>query len=291
MYISLIFMAFLNFCKNNQYVTLLLSFLAFFSHKIQKGHIHVESGYLAYVTIMSLVPLMLVMFSIMTVFPIFNELATVLENFVYANFVPTSGSVVQEHVNGFVNNASKMSAVAIMFLFLLAMLLISSIDSTLNKLWGVTEKRSTITSFSMYWMVLTLGPVLMGSSIAASSYVISIVSSDSESFIGIGAFIVRLLPWLASIAMFFFLYTVVPNTRVSFKSALSGAAFATILFEIAKKSFAFYVIQLPSYQTIYGTLATIPILFLWVYLSWLVVLLGAQFTVSLQEFPHKIKDL
>lgn len=284
-------MIFLKHCKNNQYVKLFTPFISYFFKKVHKDHIHVESGYLAYVTIMSIVPLMLVMFSIMTAFPIFSDLSTTLENFVYTNFVPTAGDVVQQHVKGFVNNASKMSAVAITFLFLLAMLLISSIDSTLNKLWGVTEKRSTITSFSMYWMVLTLGPVLMGSSIAASSYVISIVSSGEQSFMGGGTFIVRLLPWLASIATFFLLYTVVPNTRVSFKCAISGAAFATILFEIAKKSFAIYIIQLPSYQTIYGALATIPILFLWVYLSWVVVLLGAQFTVSLQEFPQKKTDL
>lgn len=280
-------MNFFERCKNSQHLQLSAEFITYFFKKTQKNHIHVESGYLAYVTIMSIVPLMLVMFSIMTAFPIFSELSITLENFVFTNFVPTAGELVQEHVKGFVNNASKMSAIAITFLFLLAMLLISSIDKTLNKLWGVTEKRSKIISFSTYWMILTLGPVLVGSSLAATSYVFSVVSSGDHDFVKGGEFIVRLLPWLASVATFFLLYTVVPNTRVPVKFSLSGAAFAALLFEIAKKSFAFYVVQLPSYQTIYGALATIPILFLWVYLSWVVVLLGAQFTVSLQEFSNK----
>ena len=112
-----------------------------------KQQLHVNAGYLSYVTLMSLVPLIVVMLSVMTAFPIFTDIKELIENFVYKNFVPASGDVVQEHISGFVENASKMSAVAISFLFLFALLLISAIDKSLNKLWQVTEKRRVITAF------------------------------------------------------------------------------------------------------------------------------------------------
>lgn len=262
-------------------------FAGYLLARLQQEHIHVVAGYLAYVTLMSLVPLMVVMLSVMTAFPIFSDIRQIIEQFVYSNFVPTSGDVVQHHISGFVENASKMSAVAISFLFLFALLLISAIDKSLNKIWRVTEKRRLITSFSMYWMVLTLGPVLMGSSIAATSYIVSLVSFGDYDIFGLANVFLRLLPLLASIAAFVILYMVVPNKIIPFRYALSGATVAALLFELAKKGFAFYVIQLPSYQAIYGALASIPILFLWVYLSWLVVLVGALFTVSLQAFNQE----
>lgn len=275
--------------KQHHYFETALGFLLLFFDNFKKERIHVTAGYLSYVTLMSLVPLMVVMLSMMTAFPIFSEIRELIENFVYQNFVPASGDVVQEYITGFVRNASKMSAVAITALFVLAMLLISAIDKCLNKLWRVDEKRRVITSFSMYWMVLTLGPVLVGISLVISSYIISLVSLGDYDLLGITNVLVRALPLVASTTAFFILYMVVPNKVIPAKYALAGAALAAILFEIAKKAFAIYVTQLPTYQAIYGALSSIPILFLWVYLSWLVVLVGALFTVSLEDFDNEKK--
>lgn len=275
--------------KQHLYVERAVGFVLLLINNFKNERIHVTAGYLSYVTLMSLVPLMVVMLSVMTAFPIFSDIKELIENFVYQNFVPASGDVVQKHITGFVSNASKMSAVAITALFVLAMLLISAIDKCLNKLWRVNEKRRVITSFSMYWMVLTLGPVLVGSSLVMSSYIISLVSLGDYDLLGITNIFVRALPLVASITAFFILYMVVPNKVVPVKFAIVGAALAAILFEVAKKAFAIYVTQLPSYQAIYGALSSIPILFLWVYLSWLVVLVGALFTVSMEDFDSKIK--
>lgn len=258
--------------------------MLFFLNRISKEQVHITAGYLSYVTLMSLVPLIVVMLSVMTAFPIFTDIKEVIENFVYQNFLPAAGDVVKEHITGFVSNASKMSSIAITFLFLFALLLISAIDTSLNKIWQVTTKRRVITAFSMYWMVLTLGPVLVGSSIAATSYIVSLISIGDYDLFGLTNIALRALPIFASICAFLVLYMIVPNKEVLLKHALFGATLAALLFEIAKKGFAFYVTELPSYQTIYGALAGIPILFLWVYLSWLVVLIGALFTVSLENF-------
>lgn len=277
--------------KDHYYVKNGYEFLSIFVHNFKKEHIHVTAGYLSYVTLMSLVPLMVVMLSVMTAFPIFSEIRESIENFVYQNFVPASGDVVRQYITGFVSNASKMSAVAITALFVFALLLISAIDKCLNKLWRITEKRRMMTSFSMYWMVLTLGPVLVGSSLVMTSYIISLVSIGDYDLLGITNILVRALPLLASIAAFFILYMVVPNKIIPARYALAGAVVAAILFEVAKKSFAIYVTQLPSYQAIYGALSSIPILFLWVYLSWFVVLIGALFTVSLEDYNTRENSL
>jgi membrane protein len=237
---------------------------------------------------MSLVPLLVVMLSMMTAFPMFADLRQTIESFVYSNFVPAAGDTIQHYIAEFVKNASHMSAVAISFLFLFALMLISAIDKTLNKLWRVTEKRRLITSFSMYWMVLTLGPVLVGSSIAATSYIVSLISVGDYDIFGLANIFLRLLPIMASVGAFLILYLVVPNKNVPVKFALAGAVLAALLFELAKKGFALYITQLPSYEAIYGALAGIPILFLWVYLSWLVVLIGALFTVSLENYQFKV---
>lgn len=257
--------------------------LSDFVVRIKKERIHITAGYLAYVSLMSLVPLLVVMFSVMTAFPLFSNIKERMENFVYSNFLPTSGDLIREHLTGFVNNASQMSVVALSFLFLFALLLMSAIDKSLNHIWQVKEKRRIITSFSMYWLVLTLGPILVSMSIALSSYILSLVSVEHVETASVGRALLFLLPFIVSVLAFYFLYLAVPNTVVPTKYALIGAFGAATLFEIAKKAFAIYVLQLPSYQAIYGTLATIPILFLWVYLSWLIVLSGAVLTVSLQK--------
>ncbi|MBA6263863.1 MAG: virulence factor BrkB family protein [Colwellia sp.] len=276
--------------KNNRQNQTFWHFILFFLKRILKEQVHITAGYLSYVTLMSLVPLIVVMLSVMTAFPIFTEIKGIIENFVYQNFMPAAGDVVKEHITGFVTNASEMSAIAITFLFLFALLLISAIDTSLNKIWRVTAKRRIVTAFSMYWMVLTLGPVLMGSSIAATSYIVSLISIGTYDIFGLTNIALRALPVFASIGAFLILYTVVPNKVVPIKHALLGATLAALLFEVAKKGFAFYITQLPSYERIYGALAGIPILFLWVYLSWLVVLIGALFTVSLENFNPEEHD-
>ncbi|MBL0711649.1 MAG: virulence factor BrkB family protein [Colwellia sp.] len=261
-----------------------LSFFYFFKKRVKQEQLQVVAGHLSYVSLMSLVPLMVVALSVATAFPIFADIHQSVEQFVFDNFVPAAGDVVQQYLFSFVDNASKMSAVAISFLFIVALLLISAIDKAFNNIWQVTKKRRMITSFSIYWMILTLGPIFVGSSIAITSYIVSYVTLGFDGRFGLSSLFFRLLPLLSSLAGFILLYMLVPNKPVPFKYALTGAFIAAIFFEFAKKGFAMYLTEFPSYQAIYGALAIVPILFLWVYLSWLIVLGGALITVSLQDY-------
>ena len=263
-----------------------LIFLRFLKERTLKEQLEVVSGYLSYVSLMSLVPLLVVILSIMTAFPIFSDIQSGLESFIYTHFMPSASDIVQQQLVGFVDNASKMSAVAVFFLFIVAFLLISSIDKTFNRIWRVTQKRRKVTTLSMYWMVLTLGPIFVGGSIAFTSYLASLVSVDLVDKSGSGSWFLNMMPVFASFVAFVLLYMVVPNKTVPFKYAAIGAFIAAILFEIAKEGFARYLTAFPSYEAIYGALAVVPILFLWVYLSWFIVLVGALIVVSLQEYTY-----
>lgn len=250
--------------------------------------ITVNAGYLAYVTLLSLVPLIAVGVAIFSAFPGFEDTRIAIENFLFANFIPTSSDVIKEHITSFAGNANQMTAVGIGFLAAIALLLIRNVDATLNRIWRIKAKRPMMISFAVYWMVLSLGPLLLGASIGVTSYIVSLVSFADQGIPGFSGFLLKLLPYLISMAGFILLYTLVPNTRVSFRAAILGALFAALLFELTKKGFALYISHFPSYEVIYGAVATIPILFVWIYLSWVVVLLGAEFTVCVS--PQNIAD-
>lgn len=251
--------------------------------QVKNDKIGVTAGHLAYVTLLSLVPFIVVFFAILSAFPAFTHIRQQLESFVFTNFVPAAGDVVHKYVSEFVGNASEMGAISILFLVLVALLLISNIDRALNHIWRTASRRRPIFTFSIYWTVLTLGPLLVGSSLAISSYLAGLSTFADEYTPGLGTAFLNMLPFIISFFIHFVIYMVVPNKRVAAPHAAFGAIVAALLFELGKKLFALYVAGFPSYQVIYGALAAVPILFVWVYLSWIIVLLGAIVTVQVEQ--------
>ncbi|MBE4344037.1 virulence factor BrkB family protein [Vibrio parahaemolyticus] len=266
-------------------------FFKYLFNRLTHDRMNVNAGYLAYITLLSIVPMLTVLLSILSKFSVFANVGEVLQGYIIENFVPTSGEAVHIALQEFVANTGKMSAVGGGFLFIAALMLISNIDKNLNYIWRVKDKRRLVFSLSMYWMVLTLGPILVGASIAATSYVTSLQILENETLSGAFNLFLRWLPLLLSFFAFLGLYILVPNKKVHLLHGAVGAAVAAILFEFSKKGFALYITQFPSYQLIYGALAAIPILFVWVYLCWMIVLLGAEVTAALGEQEHWSEDL
>ena len=260
-----------------------IDFVKAYWQRCQQDQIQVIGGYLTYISLLSLVPLVTVMFAMLSAFPMFAEFRTNMEQFIYANVIPSRGDEIQAYLTQFIGNTGSMTAVGILALVILALLLIHNIDKTLNKIWRVNTRPRPIISFSIYWMILTLGPILFGSSIALTSYLVGLTRFADDYTPGFSTLVLSLVPYLMSLLAFFILYLVVPNIKVRVRHALWGALLATILFELSKRGFALYVTHFPAYDTLYGALALVPILFVWVYLCWLVVLLGAELTALLQQ--------
>ncbi|WP_039055277.1 virulence factor BrkB family protein [Enterobacter sp. Bisph1] len=254
--------------------------------RIDEDHMTTLAGNLAFVSLLSLVPLIAVVFALFAVFPMFSEISIQLRHFVFANFIPTTGDVIQNYIEQFVANSTKMTAVGAVGLVVTSLLLMYSIDAALNTIWRSTRVRSHVYSFAVYWMILTLGPLLVGASLAISSFLLSLHwVNELDSVIDD---VLRIFPLLLSWLSFWLLYSIVPTTQVPNRDAIAGAFVAALLFELGKKVFGLYITLFPSYQLIYGVLAVIPILFLWVYWTWCIVLLGAEITVTLGEY-RKLK--
>lgn len=261
-------------------------FFSFCSHlyqRIDHDSMTVLAGHLAYVSLLSLVPLITVMFALIAAFPVFSGASVQLKSFIFHNFMPAAGDVIQRYLEQFMLNTNQMTAVGTCGLIVTSLLLIYSVDTVLNTIWRSKNKRPIIFSFAVYWMVLTLGPILTGASMVISSYLFSLNWLNSSGTTSFVTAVLRVFPLLLSCCTFWLLYCVVPTVRVPGRDALVGAVVAGLLFELGKKAFALYVTMFPSYQLIYGVLAVIPILFLWVYWSWCIVLLGAEITATLTE--------
>ncbi len=237
---------------------------------------------LTYTTLLSLVPLMTVMLALFSVFPASDRLSQQVEDFLFQNFVPAAGEAVQQHLRNFSQKAGKLTGVGFAFLIIVALMLMSNIDKAFNTIWHVRRKRSPVAKFTVYWAILSLGPILIAFSVGVTSYLVSIpLFSDGETVMLVRTRMLSLMPVVISALAFTLLYALVPNRNVPLRHAVAGGVLAALLFELAKRGFALYVTAFPTYETIYGALAAVPIFLIWIYLSWLVTLLGAEFTYCL----------
>jgi len=255
-------------------------FFPFFWKNVTNDKIFLGASSLSFQTLLSLVPILAVILSILNVFVVFAPFKRSLEDFLVQNFMPGAGSVLNHYLTDFIGKTTSVSIVGGVFLFIIALSLISTVDNTLNEIWEVHAPRKGLQGFTLYWTVLTLGPVFIGSSLAASSYVWYTVFTEGP-LLEIKTILLSFLPFINSILAFFLLYMLVPNRRVRFVHALSGALLAAVLFELSKKWFAFYISHLSTFEHIYGALSVIPMLFFWIYIGWVVILTGAEFVYCL----------
>jgi len=239
-----------------------------------------EAASLSYTSLLSMVPLLAVVFGIVSAFPVFNEWSSNLQSLIFDNFLPDTGEQIVPHINTFLDSVSSLTLPGTLMLFVTALLLMVRIEVAFNRIWRVDRNRALTNRIVMYWAVLTLGPLLIAAAIALSAQRIfgatGIAGGLPPGLQTLGIF---LLSWL----VFTLFFVLVPNRRVRFRDALIGAFLSTVLFSLAKIGFVAYVSN-TNYKVIYGALATVPIFLFWLYLVWIVVLLGASLAASLTTF-------
>lgn len=254
----------------------IIDFLVYLARRFHEDRGLQTAGALSYTTLLALVPLLTVTVYALSAFPVFESLSGRIHDFIFTNFIPATGEVVQKYLEQFAQKAARLTTVGVLFLFVTALMVMDTIDQALNDIWRIKVKRKRVASFTVYWAVLTLGPLLVGLSLATTSYLASLPVLQETVGGNVKATLLGFLPFVFTVTAFTILYTLVPNCTVRVRHALLGAVSAALLFEVAKKGFTLYVTQVPTYAVIYGTLAAIPIFLLWVYISWVIALLGAE---------------
>ncbi len=240
---------------------------------------------LTFTSLLALVPLLSVAFSLFSVLPLFSGWLDTVEQFVLSTFVPTVGEGVQNYLLDFVHRTAGLSSIGSVGLFVTAILLLNTIDVAFNRIWRVKRTPRTLIRLLLLLLFLLIGPLILAASLAATTFVMALphVSETLRSF-GLQTVILTMLPMTATCLLLAVMYHWIPNIPVRWRHAFSGAAVAAILFEIAKYLFALYIAWFPTYELLYGALAAIPLLLIWIHVSWLIVLLGAEITYNLEIF-------
>jgi membrane protein len=256
--------------------------LRFAAKRADEERITQVASSLTFTSVLSMVPLLAVALALFTAFPLFNQFQGALEEYLVTNLMPPSvAQNIMGYLNDFAQKASRLTAIGGVFLVFTALSLMLTIDHALNEIWHVRKARALPQRVLIYWATLTLGPVLMGASLWATSF----LARESMGLVGNTLapleVLLSFLPMVLTGLAFAALFIVVPNRQVEPRDALTGGFAAAVVLEIMKACFAYYLTRFPSYTVIYGAFATLPIFLLWVYLSWLVTLFGAILAASL----------
>lgn len=258
------------------------SFLRYVGKRYGKDSASRMAASLSYTSLLSLVPLMAIALAMLAAFPVFNGIRETLVGWAFQNFVPAIGAVVQTQVANFIANAGRLTAAGIVGLAFTAIMLLVTIEGSFNGIFRVARERSVMSKLLVYWTVLTLGPLLIGTSLSLQGYLTAIAEFKiSRTTSG---YLAAPLPTLLSALAFTVLYAAVPNRRIRLKDAIIGGVAAGLLFAALRWGFAIYITSSKAYTSLYGAVAAVPIFLFWMFLSWAVVLIGAEITAALPEW-------
>ena len=237
-----------------------------------------RAGSLAFTTIIAIVPLMVIGLSVFAFLPISQLVQTHIQDFIFSNFLVSSANVILDYVNFFVARAHMLSLISFAFLMVTSASILLSVESSLNAIWRVNILRTWYHATFFYLLILLLGPLLIALSLLLSFSITHLMSGKLTN-----AFTIS-VPILISYLGFLLTYKVMPNCFVSWRSANIGAVVAAILFELAKIIFSLYIRIFPTYQVIYGAVSAFPILLIWIYICWLIFLVGALVSYAVKNF-------
>jgi membrane protein len=257
-------------------------------HRFNRDGCFAASGALSYTTLVSLVPLGVIVLGILSVFPNFAPVRQELLGLIFRNFVPAISEQAAWWFEYLAGSAAQATAIGVVGIAGTGILLLVTVEDQLNALWRVTTRRPWGQRVLAYWTLMTLGPLLVGMSLTLSTYLDTAARHagiDPEAIYQFASgwphLLARFVPFVLELVACTLLYCIIPNCAVRWRDGLVGAAVAAGTIEILKIGFVFYIGSMSSYQTVYGALATIPIFLLWMYVSWMAVLLGAVVAANL----------
>lgn len=269
----------------------LVEFGSMVARRFDADHCMQIASSLTFTTLLAIVPIITVALTLISAFPVFRELMAHIEQFLLQNMLPESAESVAAYTQQFTENAARLTAVGLVFLFVTAMIVLMTIDRAFNQIWRVPRPRTPVQRVFIYWALLTVGPILIGASLSLTSWVVSLSLGLVKDVPYAALVLLKIVPILLTGFAFALLYITLPNRRVLVRDALSGGFLAAFAFEAMKHGFAVYITHFPTYKLVYGAFASVPIFLLWVYLSWLVVLFGAVSAAVMPEWRERASQV
>ncbi len=242
------------------------------THRFTQKRCLMAAGALSFTSLLALVPLAAMGLALFSFFPAFAQTGQMLTHFILSSFAPHIGEGAVVYFGQFLTNAQKLAAPGIIILIITAMMLWIEIEAVFDDIWDINARRRVMTRLMAFWILPTLGPLLLGIGLS----VVQHLASEEVS--------ANLLPVLLEIAGFSLLYYALPQPRVNPWHAMIGGVTAGLMFEAAKAGFGFYVKNFSAYEAIYGALSALPVFLIWMYVSWAVALFGAVVTAELPKW-------
>jgi len=268
--------------NTRRHVRATIEYVQLLNHRIREDRCLQVAGSLTFTTLLALVPLITIAVTVFSAFPVFSGFSIAIRQFFVTNLVPTSaGKVITIYMQQFADNAGKLTAWGIAILGISSVMTMLTIDRTFNTIWRVRRPRSLISRLLIYWAVLTIGPLLIGASLSVTSWLLSLSMGLVRDTEGAQVVLLKIVPLFLTCAALAFLYSTVPHRRVDTRDAIAGGTLAGIAFEGMKAAFGIYIKSVPTYKLVYGAFASFPIFLLWIYISWLVIIIGAEVTAAL----------
>ena len=264
-----------------------MSFARFLWRRFLDDRLFEAAGALSFTTTFALVPLSMVVFGVLSAFPVFEEWRELLSDFIFANFVPSSAVGVRDWLLSISENTGKLTAVGVIALVASVLVTLLGIESAFNRIWRVHTARPKLSRFLVYWTVLTLGALVAAASLSVVGRVFELDVFLTDAGQWLRATLLDAAPVLIELLAFAMIYRVVPHRTVQWRHAFAGSVVAVVLLEIGRRLIGIYLGSFNAYQNIYGAVAFVPIFLLWLYFGWVSILLGASFAASVSAFRYQ----
>jgi membrane protein len=263
------------------------TFLRFIWRRFLDDRLFEVAGALSFTTAFALVPLSMVVFGVLSGFPVYEQWSDQLSKYIFANFVPASAFEVESKLRELSKNTGQLTAVGVIVLIVSLLITINGIEAAFNRIWRVPTARPKFGRFLVYWTVLSFGALLAAASLAMSArfFALSIFSTAPGQWVE--SWMLRFSPIVIEWLALTLVYRVVPHRTIQWRFAMIGATLATVLIELVKWAIGLYLGGFATYQKVYGALALIPIFLGWIYFSWIAILFGASLASSLSAFRYQ----
>jgi len=262
-------------------------FMRYVTAKFKQDKCTQMAASLTFDSLLSLVPLITIALTMFSAFPVFSDFSERIKEFLLSNMLPeTGGKMISLYVEQFAESASRLTAYGLAFLAVTAMLMLVTINNAFNTIWRVTKPRPWVRRLMMYWAVITLAPLLIGASLSLTSWLVGLSVGYAKNMPLFGSLSLKVVPVFLTTIAFGLLIKIVPNCHVPIRHALIGGVVASVAFETMNRVFGYFIVHFPAYKLVYGAFASVPIFLLWVYWSWLTILMGALIAASLSRWKH-----